>query len=824
MRKILSGFLALFLFSAFVLAQTPPVRKPAAKAPQPQASNATRAPGLDVLGFGYDVFGNYADQRSKKTFCLFTYSNERNIPIGQDLYSVPQFVFLENISDHQIKTVSGESIRDYAQSLSVEAGLGVDAMFFKGTVDVNVSGSVSGTEQNYYFTYMDANIKWRISIDNRDLDDLKTILDPKFKRDLATLAPARLFEIYGTHYIARAYLGGRADFSSVSVVSEKATVQEIGIAVTAEYKKVSSNLKMNAKQEQTLTNAKTTTKLRVTGGGSEYMNSISDAAAYNEWAKGIESRPSLADFDANSLRPIWDFCEDPAREALLKDAFRLLCEKNPLPPALANLRAVNNSAYMIRNKAAGTFFDFDGFNPRDAKAGDKLKVGGYDANAIKNQGFDRVYRVETSETEPEYVYIRPQHTNKVLDVTGGNINIGTPIQIYDLNKTNSQLFKLEPVDKEPNTYYIKTKNNLCFEIQPSNSQVVLAEFKASESQKWVLIGFDSKNIAQPNEGGYAIQCVAGANFLDFPGTYPEVTSDKLQLWSPGNAIGDRTFNLSRKGIYYVIRPNHHPSNLLTSKSKHQIFNSKQTNADDQLFSFEYGGSPNAYLIRNKATNEVVAAHGGETEKKGCSVNSWPMGGGDNEKWLLHGPSSGQTPLHEGEYFVKCEQSNKYWDLAGNENESNRNHVKVQIWDLDGGKDRKVQFIPCDDKDLGYYRIKFGNGRFLDVSGHWDITSMDLIDQVKYHAGQSNIKLKKDLGAQLQGYEYVNNDGQKFKIIHVGNNVFCIRSIIENRAIDVTGGKIHDNGPSLQLWNPETNNAAQRFVFINSSNNQQYKYD
>ena len=80
---------------------------------------------------------------------------------------------------------------------------------------------------------------------------------------------------------------------------------------------------------------------------------------------------------------------------------------------------------MIKNKATGLFFDFPGVNPMNAKAGDKLGVFGFDNNSVKNQGFDRVYRVETCETEPEYVFIHPQHTNMVLDITGGNLNIGT---------------------------------------------------------------------------------------------------------------------------------------------------------------------------------------------------------------------------------------------------------------------------------------------------------------------------------------------------------------------------------------------------------------
>ena len=321
-----------------------------------------------------------------------------------------------------------------------------------------------------------------------------------------------------------------------------------------------------------------------------------------------------------------------------------------------------------------------------------------------------------------------------------------------------------------------------------------------------------------------IQCVEGGQFWDFPGAYPTVRENKLQLWSPGNAIGDRTMKISKLGDYYLIRPNHHPSNLLTATKKDgQLTDEAGNKNDNQQFTFEYGGLPLSYCILNKATNQLITANGNQTSQNGCPVTSWNRYGGMNQSWRLYGPSAGQTPIHEGTYYVKCEQSNKYWDLAGQEAETNKNGARAQIWDQDGGYDRKVTFEPCND-DIEYYRIKFGNGRYLDVSGSWNITDMSLTNQAKYRSGASDIKLKKDKGAKLQCYEYVNNDAQKFKVVHLGKNVFAIVSKINGRAVDVSGGKINDNGPDLQMWDWDQNNPSQRFVFINTANNQVYKFE
>jgi hypothetical protein len=820
MRKIFLASLAFVFFTGNLLAQQP-VRKP--------SSSATQTPGLDVLGYGYDVFGSYADHNSKKRYCLFKYSNFSETPIGSYLYSVPQYVILENISKHIVKTVSGESIRDYAMSLSVKAGLEGETMFFKGSINTSFDQSKSGSEQRFYFTYMDANTKWRVSFDERRMSNLKNILDPDFVQDLATMDPAELFSLYGTHYIASAYLGGRADYTTESIISESTKTQDISVAVEAKYKVVSGSASLDDKKEETLKKAKTTTKLTVVGGNSQYANNINDKESYRLWADGIEGKPVLSDFDKNSLKPIWDFCEDPARKAALIAYFNKMCAENPLPKAFANLGELTGNAYMVKNKAANLYWDFAGFNTKAEQKGGKLMIAPKDGNSHKGQGFDRVYKVQPTEMEPEWVQILPQHGNLALEITGGISQPGTKIQAWDKNaQSAAQLFTLEPVQGEANTYYIKNKSGLYMEV-PDNSLtagsgVSINKFSGKNNQKWVFENFDPKNIAQPANGGYAIQCVAGGNYWDFPGTYPDVRDNKLQLWSPGTAIGDRTIMVTQQGEYFVMRPNHHPSNLITAESKKQLYTSKQTNADNQMFYCEYAGTPNGYVIVNKLTGEVIAAHGQQTKVDGCSVNSWPKDGGDNQKWIFQFLPNVKKPVHEGTYYVKVESTNKYWDLSGKESESNRNGAKAQIWDLDGGADQKVKFIPSPEEP--YYYIEFQNGgKRLDISGPWNITSMSMVDQAKYRSGQSDIKLKKDRGALLQAYEPTpNGDAQKFRIVHLGGGVFTFISKVESRAVNVRGNKVGENGSELHMWDVNNSSPAQRFIFISTGDNKPYVYN
>ena len=146
-----------------------------------------------------------------------------------------------------------------------------------------------------------------------------------------------LFEWYGTHYIASAILGGRADFTSNSIITETTTTEDIGLAVEAKYYAVSGSASMDNAKKETLRDAETKTTLFVTGGNSEYANDIQDNDQYNKWAEGIKDDPVLCEFGDNGLRPIWELAESPTRQNDLKDYFEhvlLKRKEHELPPEI----------------------------------------------------------------------------------------------------------------------------------------------------------------------------------------------------------------------------------------------------------------------------------------------------------------------------------------------------------------------------------------------------------------------------------------------------------------------------------------------------------
>jgi hypothetical protein len=481
-------------------------------------------------------------------------------------------------------------------------------------------------KKQFYYTYMDANTKWRISLDIRGdyIEPLKGMLEPRFAKDLKNMPPETLFETYGTHYIASAYLGGRADFKTKTVMSSQTNTQEIAMAVEAKYHAVSANSSLEKKHKQTLSNSKTKTRLTVVGGNSEYANNINDPVTYENWASGIAEAPVLCDFEEGSLRPIWEFAETEARKNELKAAFNKMLQSHPLPEKMANVVALKDNAYMVENKACGLYWDFDGYN-LEAKKYSKLKLNPKDNKYKGKQGFDRLIKLIPSEENPKYVRIQAQQYPTSLNLSKSQ----DYINLHGSDEVESRKeFQFEPVDGEKGYYYIKNRKKDQYLTAPGGEEtaegvvIALSDFTGEDNQKWKLEKFNAKDIAFPKSAYYAVKSLAANKYWDFPGTFPDISGSKLQSYAMGVQEGDRVYKFARisGSDEFLIRPGHESSRVLTArKVGEQLFVYDQKRSDNQLFTFEYAGKPRAYKIRHKGTGKYIHLRSDRTNMNGAEI-------------------------------------------------------------------------------------------------------------------------------------------------------------------------------------------------------------
>lgn len=351
----------------------------------------TNFPGQGIMGKGYNVFGEFANNKSIGRYKLFDFS-KMTTATDQFGHVLPELIYIENISDHIITTVEGNSIEEYSKQLSENMGLSGKSFFFKGSIDAQFKDSYQSNASVFYYTYMDINTKWRASIDTRNVDKMIQYLDEQFKKDLETLSPKELFELYGTHFISSAYLGGRIDYSSVSQLNSTTTKSDIKLAVTAQYGIVNGNYNLDDKSKTVLTNAKTTTRLSVVGGNSEFTNTLTNKEQYQKWAEGISSEPVLCGFDDKSLVPIWILTNDLTRKAQLQDYYNTsILPKYPFPiyfkedPVLDGKNFVAN--YLVTLNGFNIIEDCDepDFFGTDEEGDFQYAIGVYQNDVLKGE-------------------------------------------------------------------------------------------------------------------------------------------------------------------------------------------------------------------------------------------------------------------------------------------------------------------------------------------------------------------------------------------------------------------------------------------------------
>jgi hypothetical protein len=287
-------------------------------------------PGKDIIGKGYNVFGEFANNKSIQPYPLFNFAKMASSQ--SQGYDVPKRVFLKEVNEHIVETIEGSSVSEYVSNLSQDAGLNFDAFVFKASFEDHFGKESESTSGMFYYTYMDLNTKWQISLDSRNMDTLKNYLDAQFKADLATMDPASLFSEYGTHFISSAYIGGRIDYSSTTQTNEESVITEVKTSVGGKYKALSGELTNEETYDNNLRKYNTSTRLSVIGGAAEFTRDMENHQQYENWAASLTHKPALCGFDNRSLKPIWLLSSDPTRAKQLEDYFNnIVLPKHPLP-------------------------------------------------------------------------------------------------------------------------------------------------------------------------------------------------------------------------------------------------------------------------------------------------------------------------------------------------------------------------------------------------------------------------------------------------------------------------------------------------------------
>lgn len=266
---------------------------------------------LKPILFPHEGYRIYASQETGETY---------RIPDGYEINDSPPMPATQALSKSMIE----ESWERFEKETSVDATVSSGNAPF--SVDVNASqiAQVRSQEDAYYALRTSFIPLWalyipdpgRLNDSDFDLEDIPTPFDPRRRR-----VYARFFERYGTHYVKRAWVGGKAMLTFTVVKSGEMSKDEIKAGLQASQLGVgsaSTNLSNKKAKEKLKSNSECTVFGK--GGNELALATLSslDDEGYNAWVRTITDNPQLIEFDACG---IWTLIDDEDKANALRDAY-----------------------------------------------------------------------------------------------------------------------------------------------------------------------------------------------------------------------------------------------------------------------------------------------------------------------------------------------------------------------------------------------------------------------------------------------------------------------------------------------------------------------
>lgn len=225
-----------------------------------------------------------------------------------------------------IEVLTENSQFDLANSISISASVEAKLMGFSASVTTKYESSKNSSEEKAY-TRVRTVIKKRREFLKSDAA-FKKNLDPEFNAALnGSMAPAALFNRYGTHIIKHAGIGGALTMYLTTYKKTNESKDSLQAEISAGYKGIAS-----AKTSTTIKNeikdllSRSHYTSDPDGGKSIPSLTIDNFfTEYPSWVTSVDSMPSSWEFSylpaADALEPIWNLTSNKARKTQLENYY-----------------------------------------------------------------------------------------------------------------------------------------------------------------------------------------------------------------------------------------------------------------------------------------------------------------------------------------------------------------------------------------------------------------------------------------------------------------------------------------------------------------------
>lgn len=292
----------------------------------------------DVLGYGYDVTGEYLHPMSVKNPVLdiarYEKDRKERIVTGNSSFGSDQMYYGYSASDY-IKDIMRETNVGASISYGNEKEKNDSLGFFSGNISQN---NYLKTEYQYSTKYsfvsLDAVRNHKYIRINDEITNLSKYLLPSFLEDLKNLSPERVVERYGTHVLTDYVIGGRYKLIYRSVITDSKDTTHKRTTVSSGFKATLFNIGFSFNVDRTIQTDETLIKnnqnkelyvLFYGGNGTNLKYDLEKGMPTNvdiqNWENSVKlENACLNKITWNETYPIYAFIEDSRKKAQIKEA------------------------------------------------------------------------------------------------------------------------------------------------------------------------------------------------------------------------------------------------------------------------------------------------------------------------------------------------------------------------------------------------------------------------------------------------------------------------------------------------------------------------
>lgn len=288
----------------------------------------------DVLGFSYDITGEYLDvDNAKKTI----------IDIDAFVRDYPDRVYTYGVSKGDLIEYAGATAYELLEDIrtkndiKIDTNTGIESLSLTGNINKITELTEKHSYSNKYsFARADAVKRVKRIYIYATPDVLRNYLKPTFIEDIKKLPPLDLIKEYGTHILCDITIGGKLTFLQKAIITEesntfiKTEIMKNGIKFDLSEMGISGSSESEKEQLRSWKNKISFWESRLIyfgGEGSGRSYTFNSETGYlssstinlDSWEKSVNAQNSgLIEINWERTYPIYEFVSDPFKKATLK--------------------------------------------------------------------------------------------------------------------------------------------------------------------------------------------------------------------------------------------------------------------------------------------------------------------------------------------------------------------------------------------------------------------------------------------------------------------------------------------------------------------------